>query len=900
MTLAHHFRPIVLLALFVCLTGTTPARAQCADWRAGPLDDGIAPNGTDDGVTALLTLPSDGVGTPALVAAGYFTSIQGVPANGIAIRDGSSGQWNALGNGFGDGGVTSLTVYNGDLVAAGYTFGGVGVSNVVKRWVPASQAWQTLAFADAGIHAITVYDGDLIAAGGFTSIGGVAARQVARRNGSTWQQLGAGLSSPGQPNVHVKTLAVYLGELVAGGNMWSNQAGHLAPIARWNGITWSYPWGGPYSAAWGAFTEYVDFTVDALGVNHNHLYVAGANRMAFWDGSAWSDFPYVSGSVGAFTLYGDDVIMGGSFTDAGGVAANNIVAWNGSAFFALGAGIGNPGGVSALTAYYDGLNYDLITGGLFTTAGGKSANHLARWNGSAWINFGGGTVSAVNAFATLGSRIIAAGDIFQSTNVAQVANNVVEYDGAELSPLGSGLNSGAYALKGYSPSADNHELVAEGRFTMAGGVSANYIARWLESSFIGSPPPHWEAMGSGFNNWVLAVERMTNSYVAGGLFTQSGATTANRVAVWNESTDTWTQIQGGTNGTVRALKSYLQTQPFLQYVLIAGGDFSTAGGATANRIAVCTQSAFGGSFSAWSPMGSGFSGGIVYAIERHAGSTYAGGSFTTSGGTTLNRIGRWTGSAWVPVGTGVGFNQPVFVLKSSGPNLYAAGAFTSVDGIAVNRIARWNGTNWSAVPAGTESSIIALHLYNGELQVGGYFDTVNNGALVSPSWGRYLETGTPWIVSQPIAQSTDCGGTANFYVEPAQGYDALNYQWRKDGTPVVLGATATGSVIASDGPTLTIADVSHADEGTYDCVISNVCGDATSTGASLTVSLVAADGDGDGNGAADGNDIAGYILTVQGLTFGRGRCAYDMNVDGVIDLDDLPLFADLLVNDDTN
>jgi Ig-like domain-containing protein len=896
MTLADLFRPVVFLAILAWITGPNSARAQCADWRAGPLDDGTAPNGANDSIEALTTWDPDGAGPqpPMLVAGGYFTSIQGVPANGIAARDGTTGQWQALGNGFVNGAAVSLTIHNGDLIAAGYTSPGVGTSHVVRRWVPASQAWQTLAFADAGIHAITAYNGDLIAAGGFTTIQGVSARQVARYNGTTWLPMGGGLSSPGQPNIHVKTLAVYLGELVAGGYMWSNQAGHLAPIARWNGSYWSYPWGGPYSAAWGEFTEYVDFIVNAVGVNHNHLYVAGPNRMAFWNGSAWSDFPYVSGSVNAFTVYGDDVIMGGSFSNAGGVAANNIVAWNGSTFSALGSGIG--GSVSALAAHYDGLNYDLIAGGPISTAGGLSANYLARWDGAFWTSFGGGAVSAVNAIATLGTRVIAAGDLNQDTNVAQRAKNIVQFDGLELSPLGSGLNSGVYALKAFEPASGDREMVAGGRFTMAGGTPANYIARWLENPDVGSPPPHWEAMGSGFNNWVLAVERMTNSYVAGGLFTSSGGATANRVAVWNESTDTWTQIQGGTNGTVRALKSYLQTQPFLQYVLIAGGDFSTASGAGANRIAVCTQSAFGGSFSAWSPMGSGLSGGIVHAIERHAGSTYAGGSFTTSGGTTLNRIGRWTGSAWVPVGTGVGFNQSVFVLKSSGSNLYAAGAFTSVDGIAVNRIARWNGTNWSAVPTGTESSIIALHLYNGELQVGGYFDTVDNGALASPSWGRYLETGAPWIAQQPASQAINCGDNANFSAMSAEGYDGLSYQWRKNGAAIANGPTGTGSTIIANEGSLIITYVSQADEGTYDCVISSACGMVTSTGATLAV-IIGADGDGDGNGAADGNDIAGFIFSVQGQTFGRGRCAYDMNADTVIDLADLPLFADLLVTE---
>jgi hypothetical protein len=62
------------------------ARAQCADWQIGPLDDGTAPNGADGAVEALTTWDPDGAGPlPAmLVAGGYFTSIEGTPVYHIA------------------------------------------------------------------------------------------------------------------------------------------------------------------------------------------------------------------------------------------------------------------------------------------------------------------------------------------------------------------------------------------------------------------------------------------------------------------------------------------------------------------------------------------------------------------------------------------------------------------------------------------------------------------------------------------------------------------------------------------------------------------------------------------------------------------------------------------------
>ncbi|MCI0631831.1 MAG: hypothetical protein L0Y44_14385 [Phycisphaerales bacterium] len=101
------------------------------------------------------------------------------------------------------------------------------------------------------------------------------------------------------------------------------------------------------------------------------------------------------------------------------------------------------------------------------------------------------------------------------------------------------------------------------------------------------------------------------------------------------------------------------------------------------------------------------------------GSTYAAASFTLSGGTAVNRIVRWTGSVWEPMGDGVpggGFNNTVFALRSSGGYLYAAGAFTSADGQNADHIARWDGSAWEQVHGGADADVFALY--------GSYHDAV--------------------------------------------------------------------------------------------------------------------------------------------------------------------------------
>ncbi|MCA8960017.1 MAG: S8 family serine peptidase, partial [Planctomycetes bacterium] len=81
----------------------------------------------------------------------------------------------------------------------------------------------------------------------------------------------------------------------------------------------------------------------------------------------------------------------------------------------------------------------------------------------------------------------------------------------------------------------------------------------------------------------------------------------------------------------------------------------------------------------------------------------------------------------------------------------------------------------------------------------------------------------PAIVGSPTSTETCLGATASFTVV-ATG-DALAYQWRHDGTPVP-GATSASYSLAS---------VTGGDAGSYDVVVSNSVGSATSNAATLTV-----------------------------------------------------------------
>jgi hypothetical protein len=87
--------------------------------------------------------------------------------------------------------------------------------------------------------------------------------------------------------------------------------------------------------------------------------------------------------------------------------------------------------------------------------------------------------------------------------------------------------------------------------------------------------------------------------------------------------------------------------------------------------------------SSWSALGSGMND-TVYALAFKSGNLYAGGEFTTAGGNSANYIAMWDGSSWSALGSGLDGNVDALAIDSNG-NLYAGGLFTSPG----NHIAAW-------------------------------------------------------------------------------------------------------------------------------------------------------------------------------------------------------------------
>ena len=119
-------------------------------------------------------------------------------------------------------------------------------------------------------------------------------------------------------------------------------------------------------------------------------------------------------------MSGTNLYAGGYFTTAGGVPANNIAKWDGSAWSALGSGMN--GTVYALAV----SGTDLYAGGHFTTAGGVPANYIAKWDGSAWSALGSGVMGG-DGYCVYALAADGAGHLFVGGDFSLAGTNVSPY-----------------------------------------------------------------------------------------------------------------------------------------------------------------------------------------------------------------------------------------------------------------------------------------------------------------------------------------------------------------------------------------------------------------------------------------------------------------------------------------
>ena len=336
----------------------------------------------------------------------------------------------------------------------------------------------------------------------------------------------------------------------------------------------------------------------------------------------------VNNYVYALAVDGNDLYAGGVFTTAGGVTANRIAKWDGSSWSALGQGLN--GDVNALVVDTSG---NLYAGGDFSNNVRGISYPVAKWDGNSWSEIGQGINGYVNALALDASGNLFAGGNFSEVSDVIVASNIAKWNGNSWSALISvgiaGVDSEVRSL-----AVDGSDLYVGGDFTTAGNVTVNHIAKWDINT------NSWSALSSegqiGVNNSVYALAVDGNDLYAGGVFTTAGGGIVNRIAKWDGTS--WSTLNSGSQIGVDNSVNALAVDGNDLY---AGGDFTTAGGVTVNRIAK-----WDGSTSSWSALGNGVTEEVKALLVSSSSDLYAGGFFQIASGETVdkivNYIAKWT------------------------------------------------------------------------------------------------------------------------------------------------------------------------------------------------------------------------------------------------------------------
>ena len=378
---------------------------------------------------------------------------------------------------------------------------------------------------------------------------------------------------------------------------------------------------------------------------------------------------------------------------------------------------------------------------LYKIVGGNDQNPgIVTINGvGKFEKFQNGTNGILDAVASSGNTTYLAGRFTRASGTS-VRNIAAFTEGEGWSSLANGANGRVSTL-----AIDrNGNLYAGGAFTRIGGVSANYIARWNGT--------RWSAVGRGTDGPVAKIIFDSNNVMyVGGAFENAGNVRVNNIAKYDNSWSALRDSRTGAVGTNNEIRAIDLDQNNTLYI---GGNFDTAGGRTANRIATYNG-------SRWGTLGRGTSG-FVQAIDINANYIYAGGNFTAAGGNTVNRIARWNRSAnrWEKIENGVSGNVNAIQLQDG--FVYIAGNFeTATTGdekiYRVNNLARWNNrTGWQALgtrkSTGTDNEINAL-ISNGEKSIviaGNFSDAGRVDASNIAIWNNNNDVDTDVIVDGAI------------------------------------------------------------------------------------------------------------------------------------------------------
>lgn len=463
-----------------------------------------------------------------VVVGGFINRAGGVPCRNIALWNGES--WQTMGAGFFSY-VNTVLEFEGSILAGGaFSASGSTQARGLARWN--GSAWEEFGGGATGgeVLALDVVDDVLYACGLFDTIGGTPASGIARWTGAGWVALPDSEMTPmGVSGFQTRLVAFGLDAMgvvamgssgdweALGPRLTTGDAAYATSLGSdlyVSGLVAGSPAGssgflrlnnGNWDVAIGTGR-----VVSSLEFN-GELVAGGFPRLLLRStDSGWQPLGGgVDGAVYAMTEFQDNLIIGGTFQNAGGVASRGVAAWTGDAWQPM--GVDPPLNVYALVVH----NGELYAGG--APIGSPPSGRVVRWNGSAWVAVAGDMNQGVDSLISFGGRLIAAGR-FGLAN-GNPANYVVALDESGWTPIGGGADLPVTDLVEYEG-----DLIAVGSFRAIGGVTAYGLARWNGSN--------WTAFPGEINGVINSVAVSDGDLLIAGDFTRIGDLTTPFFARW--------------------------------------------------------------------------------------------------------------------------------------------------------------------------------------------------------------------------------------------------------------------------------------------------------------------------------------------------------------------------------
>ncbi len=847
--------------------------ASVIEWTGRDWVEFAQPRNATSPVSATLrVVDDDDPQTPAeLFIMGSFTTVDGIPARGIARRVGNT--WVALGNGM------------------------PSVNNLI-RWDP-----------DGSGPA----PAELVVGGMFTVDNNITYNRVARWNGTTWSPMSAGFTNDSNASVNRLFLFDFDAQgpeaprLIAAGRFFNSGTTTVNSIASWNGDRWE-PIGNGFrtssSSVPASVSAITDWDFDGPGPLPAQLIVGGDMTLsgttplvgfARWTGSEWIAGPSPpSDRIGSFAKVD---------LDGPGPAGLTLFAGQFEASTSFGTRILRLAGSSWTTAV--GLNCGSLPG---------CAISVTDWDH--------------DGSALTPRRIVGAGLFLGESPSGQSRTRLLLWDGtsATTSAFGYGLATGAVAPFSFAvgrsvtamdvdgPGPATPTIFTTGNFLRGGtGPQAYAVAQFKDGDWLPAAPfpnsgqqssitlsTQWDRDGDGPLLPVL-LTAFPGSGSAGSLGTVTIHTPGNYSLLMSVDANgflTWDTDGSGPDPTD---------------LFIAAGRFNSATGEVWQYRTSPTR--LGGVFNA--PV---LAVGLWDADSAGPVPTrlVAGGRFTSVAGVPMNGLAMWDGSAWQPIGEGITTPspqpEPPFIgallthdFDGPGPNgaeLVVAGAFTRAGLTPVKNLAAWNGQTWRDVGGGftriTNLGYQTTRLTTVDLDGPGpraealvvtgpittFGTTPGNTIAVfeNQAWTPLIgnisftpevhdtETWDPdgpgplhplLVVSGAVSAATPFRTDAvaiwnthapqftqqpgNMTVNGGQvirlvaGVDCpqpVSFTWTRDGVPLTNGFTPAGSLVeGADFRILQISNATALERGTYVLTAASACGLSTSQAVTVNVTI---------------------------------------------------------------